>query len=187
MALDQQIYDIAIAEGFTPITAKLIVAQARLESSHYGSNVFKTNNNMYGMKFVGQPLATRGSLAPVSERSKSCKDNNVCKDSDHYAKYKSAEDSARDTIQRLYKKTMRGVTFEQLRDSKDAKEFASLLKTRGYYGGTQEKYASLLDSILLRVKVLETYRKYKKPVDYTLIGLVLIGGSFLLYRYFYKK
>ena len=70
MALDQQIYNIAITEGFTPTTAKLIVAQARLESGHYGSDVFKANNNMYGMKFVGQPLATRGSLAPVSERSK---------------------------------------------------------------------------------------------------------------------
>ena len=82
---------------------------------------------------------------------------------------------------------MRGVTFEQLRDSKDAKEFARLLKIRGYYGGTEEKYASLLDSILLRVKVVETYVKYKKPIDYTLVGLVLIGGSYLLYRYIYKK
>jgi hypothetical protein len=163
------------------------VAQARLESGHYGSDVFKANNNMYGMKFVGQPLATRGTLAPPNERSKTCKDTNVCKDSDHYAKYKSPEDSARDTIERLYKKTMRGVSFQQLRDSKDAKEFARLLKVRGYYGGTEEKYASLLDSILLRVKVIETYRKYKKPIDYTLIGLVLIGSSILLYKYIYKK
>jgi flagellum-specific peptidoglycan hydrolase FlgJ len=187
MALDQQIYNIAITEGFTPTTAKLIVAQARLESGHYGSDVFKANNNMYGMKFVGQPLATRGGLAPKSERSASCLQSNVCKDSDHYAKYKSPEDSARDTIQRLYKKTMRGVTFEQLRNSKDADEFAKLLKIRGYYGATESEYARVLKSILLRVKVIETYVKYKKPIDYTFIGIVLIGGSYLLYRYIYKK
>jgi flagellum-specific peptidoglycan hydrolase FlgJ len=54
--IDQDIYNMAIAEGFSPISAKLIVAQARLESGDYSSNVFVNNNNMFGMKYVGQTL-----------------------------------------------------------------------------------------------------------------------------------
>ena len=69
MDIDQSIYNTAIEEGFSPMSAKLIVAQARLESGHYGSDVFKANNNMFGMKYVAQPLATRGTLAPPNERS----------------------------------------------------------------------------------------------------------------------
>ena len=67
--LDQTIYQMAVEEGFTPTAAKFVVAQARLESADYGSNVFKNNNNMYGMKYVGQSLAERGTAAPASERS----------------------------------------------------------------------------------------------------------------------
>jgi hypothetical protein len=72
--IDKSIYNTAIEEGFSPTSAMLIVAQARLESGHYSSDVFKANNNMYGMKFIGQPLATKGTLAPFKERSKICKE-----------------------------------------------------------------------------------------------------------------
>jgi hypothetical protein len=184
---DQDIFDMAISEGFNPRVAKYIVAQARLESSDYGSPVFEKNNNMYGMKFVKQPLATRGTLAPPSERSKTCIDTNVCKDSDHYAKYKTPIDSPRDVIQRLYKKERKGVGFAQLNSSKTPDEFASLLKQRDYYGGTPQHYASMLKAKLLKMNIVETYAKYKKPIDYTLIGVTLIGASYILYRLWYKK
>ena len=69
MTLDQQIYDTAIKNGFNPMAAKLIVAQARFESADYTSNVFKQNNNTSGFKFIGQPNAVRGSLAPANERT----------------------------------------------------------------------------------------------------------------------
>jgi uncharacterized FlgJ-related protein len=82
MDIDQSIYNTAIEEGFSPTSAKLIVAQARLESSHYSSTVFKANNNMFGMKYVGQPLATKGTLAPSKELSKSCRENGNCANSD---------------------------------------------------------------------------------------------------------
>jgi hypothetical protein len=197
MAYDQEIYNIAIQEGFTPITAKLIVAQARLESSHYDSKVFKANNNMYGMKFVGQPLATRGTLAPQNERSKQCLQSNICKDSDHYAKYKTVTDSAKDTIQRLYKRTLYGVTPEEINKSRNATEFANTLKKRRYFGfkdfntpeGKEEarKYASVLDSILLRIKVVEVYTKYKKQINYTTIGLLFVAIGGTAYWYYKKK
>lgn len=184
---DQDIYELAVSEGFNPTVAKFIVAQARLESSDYDSAVFMKNNNMYGMKFVKQPLATRGTLAPLNERSKSCKESNDCKDSDHYAKYKTPIDSPRDVIQRLYKKERSGVGFNELNNSKSPDEFASLLKQRGYYGGTPQHYSAMLKAKLIRMNIVETYVKYKKPIDYTLVGLLLIVGSLLLYKYTYKK
>ena len=74
---DQIIYDIAIKNGFSPTSAKLIVGQARFESANYTSAVFRANNNTSGMKYIGQPLASRGTLAPMSERSATCRSGGV--------------------------------------------------------------------------------------------------------------
>lgn len=197
MDIDQSIYNTAIEEGFSPMSAKLIVAQARLESGHYGSDVFKANNNMYGMKFIGQPLATKGTLAPPNERSASCKSGGTCVDSDHYAKYSSIEDSAKDTIQRLYKKTRKGIGFDQLKDVKSATEFANKLKTRDYFGfhsidtnaGKQEAkdYAKVLDSILFRIKVINFYKRNEKKINYTTLAILVLGLTGVAYWYYKKK
>jgi len=194
MTIDQEIYNSAISEGFSPTSAKLIVAQARLESSHYSSPVFEENNNMFGMKFVGQPLATRGSLAPMNERSSSCRSGGVCNDSDHYAKYKSPSDSAKDVIQRLYKKTRKGIGFNELKDVKDANEYANKLKTRDYFGfhdistpeGQDEanEYARILKSIILRINVIEFYQQNKKTINYGVIGFFLLTLSVVSYWYY---
>jgi flagellum-specific peptidoglycan hydrolase FlgJ len=196
MTLDQEIYNTAISEGFSPTSAKLIVAQARLESGHYESNAFLTNNNMYGMKYIGQPLATRGSLAPMNERSASCRNGGSCNNSDHYAKYKSPSDSAKDVIQRLYKKTRNGIGFNELRDVKDANEFANKLKTRNYFGfhdintpegqAEADAYARVLKSIILRIKVLEFYQENKKTINYGMIAFFMLSLSAISYWY-YKK
>jgi hypothetical protein len=192
---DQIIYDVAIKNGFNPQAAKLIVAQARFESSDYTSNVFKNNINTSGMKYVGQPLATRGTLAPFKERSKTCQEGGVCKDSDHYAKFKSVEDSAKDKIERNFLKIMRGVTPEQLKSVTDANQFADLLKQRGYYGfgtyGTPEaqkeinNYAGGLKAKLLKINVIEFIRKNPKS---SAVGILLILGLLSYYGYYlYKK
>jgi hypothetical protein len=197
MNLDQEIYNLAIQEGFSPTSAKLIVAQARLESANYGSNVFANNNNMYGMKYVGQAFASRGTLAPMNERSSSCQNGDNCVDRDYYAKYNTPTDSAKDVIQRLYKKTRKGIGFNELKDVKDAQEFADKLKTRNYFGfyeittpeGQAEanKYALGLNARLLLVNVIEFYRSNKKKINFTIMGLVLIGVTTLSYLYYKKK
>ena len=199
MSLDQQIYDLAISEGFSPTSAKLIVAQARLESANYGSNVFKNNNNMYGMKFVGQPLATRGTLAPMNERSASCKSGGTCVDRDFYAKYNTPTDSAKDVIQRLYKKTRKGIGFNELKSVSDSTDFATKLKTRDYYGfhdistpegkSEAQSYAKGLDARLKNVSIIEKVVNVvtdKKKIKFAIIGLALIGISAYGYRW-YKK
>lgn len=197
MDIDQSIYNTAIEEGFSPMSAKLIVAQARLESGHYSSDVFKANNNMFGMKYVAQPLATRGTLAPPNERSKSCREGGNCVNSDHYAKYSSVENSAKDTIQRLFKITKNGIGFEQLKDVKSATEYANKLKTRNYFGfhsinteaGKQEakEYARVLDSILFRIKVINFYKRNEKKINYTTLAILVLGVTGVAYWYYKKK
>jgi hypothetical protein len=151
--IDQEIYLMALANGFTDVSARLIVAQARLESADYTSNVYKNNFNAYGMKFVGQPLATRGTLAPKSERTKDCIKKNICSNINFYAKYQNASDSAKDVITRLYSKTLKGVTSIQLKNAKTPIEFATLLKQRGYYGASITQYSNGLSSKLKKIKI----------------------------------
>jgi len=174
---DQIIYDVAISEGFNPTAAKLIVAQARFESADYSSNVFQKNLNTSGMKYIGQPLASRGTPAPANEQR--C--GGGC-DSDYYAKFRSVEDSARDKISRLYNITMRGVTPQQLKNVQNADEFAKLLKQRGYYGAPESQYAAGLRAKLLRVQIVEFVTKNKNTLLIG-FGLLAIAGAY----YFYSK
>lgn len=186
---DQIVYDTAIKQGFTPTAAKFIVGQARFESANYTSAVFKANNNTHGMKFIGQPLATRGSLAPKSERSATCRSGGTCVNSDHYAKFASVKDSANDVIVRLYSKTMGGVTPDQLKNAKTPEEFARLLKKRKYYGpsayGTPgaekeiKEYAGGIKALMLRAQIVEFVEKNKSGL---LIGILLVATAIYLYK-----
>lgn len=189
-SIDQMIYDTAIEQGFNPTAAKLIAAQARLESADYNSNVFKANNNTSGIKFIGQANATRGTLVPSNERT--C--NGTC-NGDYYAKFNTIQDGINDKIVRLYSKTMSGVSPQQLKDSTSAEDFSRLLKMRRYYGfgtyGTPEaekeikNYASGMKSKLLKINVLEFYKKNKNVINYGTIGVILIGLT--IYGYYLKK
>lgn len=199
---DQLIYEAAIQEGIKPTVAKFIVAQARLESADYTSPVFNCNNNMFGMKFASQPLATRGTIAPSTEISINCtriigpgcdrKGTAGCKNGDYYSKYSSPADSARDVVQRYYKKTMYGVTFDDLNSSTDVIDFAKKLKKRHYFGkkdpntaaGNAEalSYAAGLKAKLILISVSEFYEKNKKNINYTLVTLLFAGiGGYLFY------
>jgi hypothetical protein len=187
---DQIIYDIAIKNGYSPLVAKFIVSQARFESGNYTSQVFRLNTNTSGMKYVGQPLATRGTLAPPSERSASCRSGGVCINSDHYAKFNSVSDSAKDKIERLYRLTMRGVTTADLKNAKTPEEFARLQKKRGYYGkfayGTAgaeaeiRNYGAGMKTTMKNLDIVETATNNKNGI---LIGIVsIIAAIFLLKR-----
>lgn len=188
--IDQEIYNAATAAGFMDQAARFIVAQARLESADYTSNVFKNNNNMYGMKYVAQALATRGTLAPLSERSASCKAGGACKNSDHYAKYATPADSAKDVINRLYQKTLRGIMPAQLKTASTPDVFADLLKKRGYYGVTVEQYAKGLKAKLKKINIVPiqtlpgvTVETPKKKFN----TLIITGAALLLFFYLRKK
>lgn len=175
MDIDQMIYNTAIANGFNPQAAKLVVAQARFESADYTSNVFKKNNNTSGIKYIGQKNATQGTLSP---------------EGNYYAHFNTIQDCINDKIVRLYNITMGGVSPQQLKDSTDAKEFATLLKKRSYYGNTKygttqadkdiSNYSSGLNNKLLKVNVIAFIKNNK----FTLIlGLLLLtGGGYYYYK-----
>jgi len=210
---DQQIYDIARQEGFTDIVAKLISAQARVETSlngvDYSTENFNCNNNMFGMKYVGQSLATRGTPAPQNERHSGCGVsgsgcNRVgvgnCSNGDFYARYSSTEDSIRDAIQRLFKKTINGITSEEFNTATDSTSYAILQKKRGYYGfyayGTAggqkeiDQYASFIRARLSRVSVADyiadVYKNNTTTINLAVVGGVIIGLTAYTY-YLYKK
>jgi len=177
--IDQAIYNTSIAKGFTPISAKFVVAQARFESADYTSANFKNNNNTSGMKFVNQPLAKRGNKSP---------------EGDYYAKYDTVQNAIDDKVGRLYNITRAGVTPQQLKDAKTPEEFADLLKRRGYYGngkyGTpqgnaeQKNYANGIKAKLLKINFMEFVDNVKKNGGTLLtIGIILIVSSI----YFYNK
>ena len=156
MNLDTQIYNLAKTNGFTDQAARLVVAQARLESFNYTSNVFINLNNIFGMKYLGtrQPLATRGTLAPFKERSAPCKINvQNCINIDFYAKYANHLDSAKDLITRLYAITRNGVTPEMLKNADTPEKFANLLKRRNYYGVTESQYSAGLKARLKKIVI----------------------------------
>lgn len=174
--LDTMILQSAIAEGFSPKAALLIVAQARYETGDYTSFVFRNNNNLFGMKFVGQPLATQGTPAPKSE-------------GDYYAKYKTPVESVKDLVGRLYKRERKGIGYEQLRNVSDSTEFANKLKQRDYFGVSAEQYARGLNAKLLKIKILDIANQSMQAVQRNkgkvIIGLILIGLS--VYLYFKSK
>jgi hypothetical protein len=178
---DKIIYDVARKNGFSDISSRLIVAQARFESADYTSNVFKKNFNTSGMKFTGQPLATRGTLAPPSERSERCNKEGVCVNGDYYAKFASVKDSARDKIERNFAKTMGGVTPEQLKNVKTPEEFAKLLKQRKYYQDSVDVYTRGLKNKLLRVQVVEFVNKNRNSLTLGL-GLLILAASYYMYK-----
>jgi flagellum-specific peptidoglycan hydrolase FlgJ len=186
--LDQQIYITALNNKFSDESARLIVAQARLESADYSSNVFKNNFNMYGMKYIGQKLAERGTIAPKTERSKKCIDTGICRNSDYYAKYKNPIDSVKDTITRLYQVNIKGITPDQLKNAKTPLEFATLLKKRGYFGVTADQYAKGLNSKLKKINIQSvqtlpgvTITDEKKKFNWIWI-IIATGISYILYK-----
>jgi hypothetical protein len=210
---DQIIYNTAIDEGFTDTVAKLIAAQARLETSENGTDYntqnFICNNNMFGMKYAGQSLATRGTPAPTSERQSGCGVSGsgcdrvgvgTCSNGDFYARYNSPEDSVSDAIQRLFKKTINGVTPEELNTATDSTSYATIQKKRGYFGfhpygtaGAEDEinqYASFLRARLKRVSVTDYiadfYKNNTAKVNFAIIGGVIIGLTGYMY-YLYKK
>jgi len=179
MDIDKIIYDIAIENGFSPKTSKLIVAQARLESAEYTSESCRDNNNLFGVKYVGQPLAEIGTLAPLTQRTKGESITN------HYARYATLEDSVRDLVERLYNKTINGVDAEKLKNADTHQEFARLLKMRHFYDGLENDYANSIKTKLS--KMGDEPKSNDKKITNRDIVEVILFFVVLYAAYYYLK
>lgn len=173
---DKIIYDIAIANGFTPKSALFVIAQSRLESSDYKSNVYKNNNNGFGMKFIGQPLATKGTLVPVSERVRP-----ITANINYYAKYNTFQDSVKDAVQRLFNITKNGVTPQMLKNATTSVEYANLQKTRGYFGGTALAYSKMINAKMKKIDL------GSNNASLNVMPLIVIFLSIYLYKLLTNK
>lgn len=181
MSLDGKIYEIAIKNGFTPKTAKLIVAQARLESASYTTDAFRLDNNVFGTKYVGQPLATKGSLARLTQRAKHETITN------YHAKYQTAEDSVIDVIERLYNKTINGVSPEELKNADTEERFSELLKKRGFFEDSVFDYANAIKNKTLNMPQDAKPKEKEKITNRDILEVIVFIGLLFLTHYLLKK
>jgi len=161
--IDTTIFQTAKKNGFSDAVAKNLVAQARYESNDYKSNVFKNNNNLFGYKYVGQQLATKGTLAPQSEWTNA-------NTPQYYAKYASVADSATEVIKWLYRRENEGKF--KVSDLTTAQAYADALKKGGYYGQTSYEYG---------MGLLAKYKNIVITVASS-FGIFAIAVAFFLFR-----
>ena len=77
-------------------------------------------------------------------------------------------------IERLYNKTINGVSPSQLRDSATIDEYAKNLKQRSYYGGTAEKYAAGLKAKMIKINIKEIVNQVTQGAE-EYKGSILFG------------
>lgn len=128
----QTVFNAAKAAGLTDAQAKIIVAQAQHESANFTSNVFKTDNNLFGMKMPSKRPRTY-----IERPSKIIMQS---EGSTPYAHYVSITDSVNDLVKgwHSYNKTNWSLlTTPAL--------YSAYLKSKGYYGDAQAVYTNALN------------------------------------------
>jgi flagellum-specific peptidoglycan hydrolase FlgJ len=108
-----------------------VMAQIAFETGHYKNNSAINDNNLSGIKYVGQKNATPGTPAPKNEGSAP------------YAHYNSINDWAND-----YLRIMKTVGKYRPLDAPDSTEFVKRLKANGYFGGDLNNYISGVNSLV---------------------------------------
>jgi hypothetical protein len=153
MNCDQIIYDNAIANGYNPAACQIIAAHARYITDDYKSETFKANNNLFGLRYVKQPLATRGTQVEGEGHAS------------YYAKYETPADSVRDLVWRLFSHDINSVTRAALQEVRTVDDYADVLKLRMFYEGSNTKYADSLRAKLFYVRVTEIVNTFKSTAD----------------------
>jgi len=112
------LYNYFIAFGFTPLLARCFVAQAAHETADFTSTIFKTNNNICGMKYAGQQFATG--------------------EKNGYANYLNIQQSAQDLAQWYNKRRNKLFSLPLTINSID--DYVSFLKNGNYFEDTISNY-----------------------------------------------
>jgi len=139
MAFQEVIYQTLIDQKIPTTLAKIVTAQSQFESGNYTSNVFKTDNNAFGYKYVGQKIATRGLPSPASE-------------GDNYAHYNNVADSAKEIANWLKRrlKEKKLPAFDQITSPS---QYSKLIKQAGYYGANENTYTKGLNRYFEALKI----------------------------------
>ena len=167
MATEQQyqqvVFNTAKNCGLSDSNAKIITAQATLESGHFKSAVFLSDNNPFGMKVPSRRPKTYidGSSSHVM-RSEGATP---------YAHYDSLGRAVQDLILGYH------VNFKtDWNRIESAADYAAKMKKNGYYGGEQSTYESNLTFFT------DGFNWLKKTGALP-IGLILLAGIlFFMYK-----
>lgn len=130
MEYDLLIQKILIDSGYSPNMARMIAAVSRHETGNYSSHVFKTLNNMFGMRFP-----TIRKTTAISESDSK------------YSVYHSPADSVRDMV--LYLDARQYPTnFNSVAD------LVSTMKAKGYFEDSESNYLHGVERALSKVATL---------------------------------
>lgn len=163
-----RIYNTLRQADVPDVNARIIIGQARHETASFSSNVFKKNNNAFGMKMPSvrkSPyILSSGTSAPANEGSTP------------YARYASVEDSAKDLLHWLrYNKVDWAAV-------NTPEKYASFLKSKSYYGPTAEFYANQITVFFNQMKNWV----FKNPGKTILLlagsGLIMAGIWYFVIR-----
>jgi len=161
MDYQQIVFNAARAAGLNDVQAKIITAQATHESGNFKSNVFLTDNNLFGMK-----MPNKRSKQFIERASKIIMRS---EGTAPYAHYSSIQNSVKDLILgwHLYNKT----NWDKIKSPAD---YATYLKSKGYYGDT---YSNYLTALVNQIKNLD-WLKVGAAVS---VSAVLICGIILYF------
>lgn len=135
---DTEIYNQAIKMGVPPVTAKLIVAQARHETGNYTNNAMKYFN-AFGYKWVGQK---KWAIGPA----------NTSSEGDKYAAYKNVADSTGELVDWLKRRQTEGKLI--IANLTDSTKYANALKSANYYGAPVSEYVKGLTAALKKIAIV---------------------------------
>ena len=143
-ALDSAVYNQATSQGIPANVAKIIVAQARLETADYTSNLFRNFNNAFGYKWVGQKKWANGPAfnAPGQDAQGN-------PDGGTYASYPSIQYSTGELVDWLKRRQRDGVL--TIANLTTPGAYAAALKAAGYYGETASEYGQGLLAKLSKI------------------------------------
>lgn len=130
--------------------ASCMVAQSMLESGMYASNVFRTNNNAFGYKrYPGSAYQLgAGVMSP---------------EGDAYARYASLAMSTKEVAAWIGR---RKTKFSSVTSTD---QYVSVLKSEGYFGGSQKSYADIVRRYIKTVT--------QNPIALSFIGILLLTGA----------
>lgn len=168
MNFDQLIENMLAEDGVLPQSVwRYIVDQARLESNNYSSKLFKTDNNLFGYKYVeGAELQDGpGLLSP---------------EGDYYAHYDSVENSIHEISGWWQRRIAAGFDPSTLNSYGT---FADTLETFGYYGSSPIAYAARLAAVdqlvSLQAEGISTQGMSLTTISLGTLAIIGLAGYFL--------
>lgn len=162
-AYQKTVFFTAKQAGLNDVQAKIIVAQATLESGNFKSNVFEQDNNLFGMKLPSvRPKTYIAGASKIVMKSEGATP---------YASFSTVADSVRDLILGYHK--YKGTDWSKIQTPVD---YSTYLKSKNYYGVNVsiKQYADPMTSIISRL----TFLKFTLP-----FGLLFFFNS----NFFHSK